>query len=105
MIEAWDIFLGAVIVAVAGAFVRGVFSVVRAFRDMRRDLSTILKTDAAQSETLRMLAEIQRPQLVAHKVALEAFKGECNGNVDSAHADIMAATKDYDAFLASKIGV
>ena len=103
-IDPWTIFISAVIVAFAGAAVRGVFSIVKALTTMGKSIDRLIIADAKQSESIAMLAKLQRPQLAAHKATLEALKdGKCNGNVTSARKDIDDAFIEYDSFLVGRL--
>ena len=99
MITIWQAFLGAV---GAGAFL-GIISLIKAVIKLSKNIDKLIATDQAQTQAIYIIAKIQRPQLAAHKATLEALKGECNGNVDAAHDGIIAATEEYDLFLASKL--
>jgi hypothetical protein len=100
----WTIFISAVIVALAGAAVKGVFQVVHSLKAMSRSLDALVIADQKQTLAIGMLAKLQRPQLAAHKATLEAVRdGRCNGNVTSAHSGVLQAFTDFDEFLTGRI--
>jgi hypothetical protein len=98
-------FAEASIGAVAALLVGGIASVIVGLFALKKSVDTLVSNDVRQARAIEMIAGIQRPQLYAHKATLEALKGECNGNVDYAHAEIMIATKNYEAFLVEAIFV
>jgi len=96
----WTIFISAVIVALAGAAVRGIFQVVKAFKNMGKSLDNLIIADQKQTVAIAALAKLQRPQLAAHKATLEALRdGKSNGNVTDAHTSVMGAFDEFDDFL------
>lgn len=101
----WNVFIGALIAAFAGGLVAGVFGIVKSLGGMKRSLDGLIVSSAALVESTRVIARLQRPQLVAHKASLEALRdGRCNGNVTDAHKGIIDAFGEYDDFLVGKVG-
>ena len=103
-LEMWPIFATAVIVALAGSMVRGVFVIIKSLAAMKKSIDELVKTDARQTVAISAIAKLQRPQLAAHKATLDALKdGRCNGSVSQAQEDITAAFQDYDDFLVGRL--
>jgi len=103
-LEPWTIFITAVIVALGGAAVRGIFQLVSELKGMKRSIDKLIDTDQKQTMAIGMLAKLQRPQLAAHKATLEAVRdGKCNGNVTSAHSGVIHAFNEFDEFLTGRL--
>jgi hypothetical protein len=102
--DPWIIFATAVIIALAGALVRGVLSVVRSLANMSKSIDKLLAADIDHMLAIAAIAKLQRPQRAAHKATLEALQdGKCNGNVKDAKAQIVAAFDEYDEFLVGRL--
>jgi len=103
-------FVEAFIGAMGAGALTGIITLVRYIerlskqtKHMEDKLDHLIESNIEQSETIYEVAKIQKPQLSAHKAALEALMGECNGNVDRAHGGIMASTQDFDDFLTRRL--
>lgn len=96
-------FAEAVVVALGGAVVAGLIALVRGVFKMARSIDKLVESDAQKGAILGKIAAIQQPQLHGIQTALEALKGECNGNVTTAHEFIVAARTDYEKFLADHL--
>jgi hypothetical protein len=94
-----DAFVGAL---GAGALA-GLVALVKHLSGLSRKIDTLLTSDIEQSEAIFIIAKIQKPQLAAHKATLEALHGDCNGNVDAAHDEIIKATKEFDGYLVRRM--
>ncbi len=103
-VDLWTIFVSAVIVALAGAMVRGVFVIIKSLASMKKSIDELVQTDARQTIAIGAIAKLQRPQLAAHKATLDALKdGRCNGSVSKAQSDIDEAFAEYDSFLVGRL--
>jgi hypothetical protein len=101
----WDIFIKACIAAFSGGLIAGIFGLIKSLGGMKRSLDSLLQSNNSLVQSTQMIARLQRPQLVAHKAALEALRdGRCNGNVTDAHRGINDAFGEYDDFLVGKVG-
>ena len=96
-------FVEAIVVALGGAFVAGLIALVRGVFKMSRSIDKLVESDIQKGAVLGKIAAIQQPQLHGIQTALEALKGECNGNVTTAHEFIVAARTDYEKFLADSL--
>jgi len=103
-------FIEAFIGALGAGALTGIITMVRYIdrlskqtKHMEDKLDDLIEANIEQSETIYVVAKIQKPQLNAHKATLEAFKGECNGNVDRAHKGIMDSTQEFDDFLTRRL--
>ena len=96
-------FVEAVVVALGGALVAGLIALVRGVFKMAHSIDKLVKSDEQKGAVLGKIAEIQQPQLHGIQTALEALKGECNGNVETAHKVIVGARYDYEKFLADTL--
>ena len=96
----WTIFISAVIVALAGVAVNGIFQVIKSIKDMGKSLDKLIIADQKQALAIGAIAKLQRPQLAAHKATLESLRdGKSNGNVTDAHGVILEAFDEFDEFL------
>jgi hypothetical protein len=102
-VEAFTGAMGTAALAGILALVRFIDRLLKQTKHMESKLDELIETNIEQSETIYEVAKIQKPQLSAHKAALEALKGECNGNVDRAHEGIMDSTKEFDDFLTRRL--
>ena len=96
-------FVEAIVVALGGSFVAGLIALVRGVFKMSRSIDKLVESDAQKGAILGKIAAIQQPQLHGIQTALEALKGECNGNVETAHGFIVTARADYEKFLADSL--
>jgi hypothetical protein len=109
--DPWAVFITAVIIALAGSAVRGMFKIIDSLKTMSKNINqlTISVELLSQADTKHMsaigaIAKLQRPQLAAHKATLEALQdGKCNGNVTTARELITAAFDEYDEFLIGRL--
>ena len=96
-------FIEAIVVALGGAFVAGLIALVRGVFKMSKSIDKLVESDVQKGTVLSKIAAVQQPQLHGIQTALEALKGECNGNVTTAHEFIVAARTDYEKFLAESL--
>jgi len=98
-------FIGARIAAFAGGLIAGIFGLIKTLKDMKKSVDHLVRADGLQSDAIKVIASLQRPQMAAHRATLEALRdGRCNGNVTDAHAGIVSAFKEYDEFLIGRVG-
>lgn len=98
-------FIGACIAAFAGGLIAGIFGLIKSLGGMKKSVDHLIVADKAQTQSIQVIASLQRPLLAAHKATLEALRdGRCNGNVTNAHSDIIDAFKEYDEYLIGRVG-
>lgn len=96
-------FAEAIVVALGGALVTGLIALMRGVFKMSRSIDKLVESDEQKGAVLGKIAAIQQPQLHGIQTALEALKGECNGNVETAHKVIVDARYGYEKFLADTL--
>ena len=100
----WKLTLAeAIVVALGGALVTGLIALVRGVFKMSRSIDKLVESDKQKGAVLGKIAAIQQPQLHGIQTALEALKGNCNGNVTAAHSNIVEARVEYEQFLADTL--
>jgi low affinity Fe/Cu permease len=103
-LDPWTIFATAVIVALGGSLVRGLYVLIRSLAAMSKNIDKLLEADSDHMVAIAAIAKLQRPQLAAHKATLDALKeGRCNGSVTQAQEMITKAFDDYDDFLVGRL--
>lgn len=101
----WTITLQeGILVTLGGAIVTGLFALVKMSFTLAKSINRLVESDAKRGVILTEIAAVQQPQLHGIQVSLEALKGECNGNVDTAHQILVAARERYNTFLAGQVG-
>jgi low affinity Fe/Cu permease len=103
-LDPWTIFATAVIVALGGSLVRGVYVLIRSLAAMSKNIDKLLEADSDHMVAIAAIAKLQRPQLAAHKATLDALKeGRCKGSVTQAQEMITNAFDEYDNFLVGRL--
>lgn len=101
----FEIFIGASIAAFAGGIIAGLFGLIKSLGGMKKSVDHLIVADKAQTQSIQVIASLQRPLMAAHKATLEALRdGRCNGNVTDAHTGIVEAFKEYDDYLIGRVG-
>ena len=96
-------FAESIVVALGGSLITVVISLVRGILKMSSSVDKLIELDERKGVILSKIAAIQQPQLHGIQTALEALKGNCNGNVTTAHSSIVEARVEYEQFLADTL--